>query len=162
MRGHKHPVISVAFSPDGCWVVSGSWDNIIIWDITSCVALIVPSGNPDRLQSVAFGVDGRHVLSKSQDETILYDAVSGCRLGSVRVSDDISWDSAVICPDNLTVKLGNDRTVYTFPHTVYPECCTTHKMSLAVGTADGDVWVIHFPPALLLIALYPACSLLFQ
>ncbi len=35
-KGHRGPVLSVVFSPDGKWIVSGSWDTTLkMWDVTS-------------------------------------------------------------------------------------------------------------------------------
>ena len=38
IRGHSGPVYSVAFSPDGKWIVSGSGDKLVkIWDAATGV-----------------------------------------------------------------------------------------------------------------------------
>jgi WD40 repeat protein len=40
LEGHTDPVTSVAFSPDGKRIVSGSWDNTVcIWDAETGAAL---------------------------------------------------------------------------------------------------------------------------
>ena len=36
LKGHSDEVHSVSFSPDGKWIVSGSWDKTVkVWDISS-------------------------------------------------------------------------------------------------------------------------------
>jgi len=32
LKGHTHEVYSVAYSPDGRWLASASWNEVIIWD----------------------------------------------------------------------------------------------------------------------------------
>ncbi|KAG6326942.1 hypothetical protein ID866_12147, partial [Astraeus odoratus] len=67
-RGHIAPVGSVAFSPDGRWIVSGSADNTIrIWNAYTGYQI-----------SVAFSPDGRCIVSGSVDNTIrVWDAHTG-------------------------------------------------------------------------------------
>ena len=49
MRGHKTSVDSMAFSPGGDWIASGSWDNTVwIWDAGSGAELAVLRGTKAR------------------------------------------------------------------------------------------------------------------
>ena len=71
---------SVAYSPDGRHIVSGSKDNRIrIWDAETGSAVGDPlEGHTDWVWSVAYSPDGRHIVSGSKDETIrIWDAKTG-------------------------------------------------------------------------------------
>jgi len=71
-KGHLNVVFSVAFSPDGKWVVSGSGDaTICIWDAETGQIVAGPfEGHTDKVSSVAFSPDGKQVVSGSHDNTI--------------------------------------------------------------------------------------------
>ena len=63
LQGHTGYVRSVAFSPDGRYVLTGSWDNTArIWDLTNPTAEpVVLEGHTDGITSVAFSPDGRYM-----------------------------------------------------------------------------------------------------
>ena len=73
-------VTSVAYSPDGSHVVSGSYDNTIrIWNATTGQLVAGPfQGHTDVVTSVAYSPDGSHVVSGSHDNTIrIWNATTG-------------------------------------------------------------------------------------
>ncbi|KAJ7613251.1 hypothetical protein DFH06DRAFT_1015013, partial [Mycena polygramma] len=79
LEGHTQGIESVAFSPDGKLIISGSWDRTIrIWDAESGEQLGDPlEGHAHRVSSVAFSPDGKWIVSGSHDETIrIWDAES--------------------------------------------------------------------------------------
>ena len=64
-------VESVAFSPDGAHIVSGSSDNTVrIWDATTGAEATKMERHSDSVQSVAFSPDGAHVVSGSANNTV--------------------------------------------------------------------------------------------
>ena len=84
--GHADVIFSVAFSPDGRWLASGSEDNTIkIWDVASGRELRTLSGHTGWVQSVAFSPDGRQLVSGSSDTTVkLWDVATGAELRTLR------------------------------------------------------------------------------
>jgi hypothetical protein len=61
---HTSAVNSAHFSPNGCFVVSGSNDNTVkLWDVNTgeCLGTFLEHSNP--VQSVCFSSDGNYVLS---------------------------------------------------------------------------------------------------
>ena len=69
--GHANVVNSVAFSPDGKKLISGSSDRTaIIWDVESRTMLHRLMGHKDRVSSVAFTPDGARAVTASDDTTL--------------------------------------------------------------------------------------------
>ncbi|KIK24294.1 hypothetical protein PISMIDRAFT_412255, partial [Pisolithus microcarpus 441] len=85
IQGHTSSVSSVAFSPDGNRIVSGSRDEMVrIWDAKSGDQIGSPlKGHTDHVTSVAFSPDGNRIVSGSWDQTVrVWDAKSGDQIGS--------------------------------------------------------------------------------
>jgi WD40 repeat protein len=78
-EGHTGSVESVCFSPDGKFVLSGSYDNTIrLWDASTGKEIRRFEGHPQSISSVCFSADGRYILSGAWDNTIrLWDASTG-------------------------------------------------------------------------------------
>ena len=77
LQGHRGSVISVAFSPDGKSIVSGSGDKTVrLWDAQTGRPIGQPMKRHDKsVLSVAFSPDGKRIVSGSEDNTIrLWDA----------------------------------------------------------------------------------------
>ncbi len=79
LEEHSYSVRSVAWSPDGKYIVSGSSDETIkIWDANSGECLKTLEGHSSRVNSVAWSPDGSKIVSGSSDATIkIWDANSG-------------------------------------------------------------------------------------
>ena len=70
--GHEDAVLTVAYSPDGTRLVSGSWDNTVrIWNSRTGDLLSILNVHSHSVDSVAYSFDGAHIVSGSDDSTIL-------------------------------------------------------------------------------------------
>jgi WD40 repeat protein/transcriptional regulator with XRE-family HTH domain len=77
-QAHTDTIRTLAFSPNGRTLASGSWDGTIkMWDLESA-ELLWTNWSTDNIESLAFSPDGRTIASGGDDATIqLWDAISG-------------------------------------------------------------------------------------
>ena len=76
---HDDRVLSVAYSPDGKILASGSGDHTIkLWDVKTGKEQATLKGHTGQVDSVAYSPDGQMLASGSDDKTIkLWDVGTG-------------------------------------------------------------------------------------
>jgi WD40 repeat protein len=107
---HENDIKSVAFSPDGKFVVSGSDDNTArIWESKTGTE-IARMTHDDAVSSVAFSPDGRYVISGSWDGDLrIWVAATGKQL--VRMQHDGIVEMATFSPSGkYALSGGGDNT----------------------------------------------------
>ena len=82
LKGHSDGILSVAFSPDGQRIVTGSLDMTArVWEAAKGNEPLTLKGHSDDVFSVAFSPDGQRIVTGSWDGTAkVWEAASGKEL----------------------------------------------------------------------------------
>jgi WD40 repeat protein len=115
LRGHKHFIYGLAFSPDGSMLASASADKtIILWDVETGTPIGEPiEGHKEVVTQVDFSHDGKILASSSLDKTIiLMDVATRQTIGQPLAGHQDTVTSLAFSPDDQTLASGSfDSTV---------------------------------------------------
>lgn len=68
LMGHKNPISTIAFTNDGKYLVSGSWDKTIkIWNFETSLEVRTLIGHTNFVFAIAVSRDGKFIISGSED-----------------------------------------------------------------------------------------------
>ena len=112
LYGHTGAVRSVAFSPDGTRIVTGSRDQTAkVWDARTGTPLLELKGHTGRVSDVAFSPDGTRIVTGSADGTAkVWDARTGTALLELKGHTG-AVTSVAFSPDGTRIVTGSrDRT----------------------------------------------------
>ena len=109
---HRSQVHSVAFSPDGGRLASGSDEIVRIWNTATGELEHELEGHRERVQSVAFSHNGHFIVSGSKDATVKIWNVATCETRYTLRGHTSDVASVAISRNNKFVVSGSDdRTV---------------------------------------------------
>ncbi|KAE9387351.1 WD40 repeat-like protein [Gymnopus androsaceus JB14] len=138
---HEDEVNSVAFSPDGTQIVSGSGDESVrIWDASTGKEMHKLEGHTNWVYSVAFSPDGTQIVSGSGDESVrIWDASTGKEMH--KLEGHTGWVySVAFSPDGTQIVSGSgDRSVRIW------DASTGKEMHKLEGHT-GQVYSVAFSP----------------
>ena len=113
LTGHSDLVNSVAISPDGNTLVSGSGDDTItVWDLATGRVKATLTGHSDWVNSVAISPEGQTLVSGSRENTIKVWDLATVREKATLTGHCNRVNSVAISPDGGTIVSGStDKTI---------------------------------------------------
>ena len=161
-RGHSDTVNTVAWSPDGSFIASGSSDETVhVWDAVTGDLFLTYSGHSEAVTSLAWSPDGMKIASGSLDGTVhVWSVVNGSRFLTYRGhchfrSREAVW-AVVWSPDGEYIISGSDDNTIqlwkassgkkVFTYRGHSDCVNTVSWApddvyIASGGEDGAVHV---------------------
>jgi WD40 repeat protein len=141
LTGHSDSVWSVAYSPNGQTLASGSWDNTIkLWNVKTGNLLQTLTGHSKDINSVAYSPDGQTLASASNDNTIkLWNVKTGNLLQTLE-GHSYSVNSVAYSPDGQTLASGSD------DNTIKVWNVKTGKLLQALTGHSDSVWSVAYSP----------------
>lgn len=142
-----HWVSSVAYSPDGQYIASGSGDNTIsVWDASSTQETITfKNGHTGYVSSVAFSPDGQRIASGSGDNTIkVWDVFSRKETRTLEHHTDVVYSVAFSRDGRYIASGSRDNTIKVWDVSG-DEASPNREPETLKGHTD-DVYSVAFSP----------------
>jgi WD40 repeat protein len=134
-------VNSVAYSPDGQCIASGSQNDYVkVWDAMSGDITAILEGHSDRVESVAYSPDGQCIASVSYDNTVrVCDAMSGAIVATL---DGYSYSvmSVAYSPDGQCIASGSCENI------VQVLDAMSGAIKATLKGHSGCVWSVAYSP----------------
>jgi len=167
LEGHTYHINSIAFSPDGKKLATGSVDNSAkIWDLESGKQTLSLDGHTNNVTSVAFSPDGKKLATGSEDNSArIWDLESGKQTLSLDGHAD-NVTSVAFSPDGKRLATGSydnsakiwdlesgQQTLSLDRHTSFVLSVAFspdgHKLATASWDRTAKVWDLHSGKAIL-------------
>jgi WD40 repeat protein len=142
LTGHSDEVFSVAYSPDGRYLASGSIDKTIkIWEVATGKELRTLTGHSGGVFLVAYSPDGRYLASGSSDKTIkIWEVATGKELHTLTVYSYLYGADVVYSPDGrYLASRSDDKTIKIW------EVATGKELRTLTGHSGPVLSVVYSP-----------------
>ena len=141
LTGHSDSVLSVAYSPDGRYLASGSGDNTIkIWEVATGKELHTLAGHSSGVYSVVYSPDGRYLASGGGDNTIkIWEVATGKALRTLTGHSSRSLSVAYSPDSRYLASASIDNTIKIW------EVATGKELRTLTGHFSG-FWSVGYSP----------------
>lgn len=148
LEGHSEAVISVAFSPTGKYLASGSGDTTVrFWDLTTETPHFTSKGHTHWVLSIAWSPDGKKLASGCKNSQIfIWDPNTGNQIGKTLIGHTkwitwLSWEPLHLNPECRYLASASKDCSVRIWDTVLGQCqkiLTSHTQSVTAVKWGGD------------------------
>jgi WD40 repeat protein len=155
LLGHSMLINSVAITPDGQTLVSGSADKTVkIWNLASGSPIKTLTGHSSTVEAVAISPDGKTIVSGGYDSTIkVWNLASGSLLKKLKGHTGTIESLAIASDGQTLVSSSYDRTIKIWnlangsllrtlsghSNIIYSIAISSDNRTIASASADGTI-----------------------
>ncbi len=148
LLGHTAPITSVAFSPDGTTIASGSDDHTArLWNVATAREYGTPmTCRFGAVTSVSFSPDGKILATGSDDNTVrLWNVASGRQIGPPLASHFGRVHLVAFSPDGKILATGHEDGRENGAVRLW-DVATRRQIGRALTGPAGSLWSLAFSP----------------